>query len=870
MTLPVSIDRRPHPITTEGRTVRTVCVPPAGARLGDLVAATWPAPAPDLAVTLDGVRVPPAAWDSVLVRPGDVVGLTPAVALGGGGGGGGGTDPVRTALQVAVVAAALYVGGPAAAKTWGWSATTGKILSATVLVGGSLLVNAIAPPPLPDADLPGEGPAGRSQRAPVYTLTGGANRARPYEPLPLVLGSHRLYPDAAIQPWSAGAFYYAIYHCGLGDLDLPEAEWLVGDTAWTNVPWSPTRTSIGPVPTNVPGHVSVVAGGVLASRSPIVRNTPAGTVRVTCRFSGRIFDIDSTTGDYVSRSVAVRVTCRLTGQPSVTGTVTLTGADPDPVTGSLSLVLPAPGEWTVSVWRTTDRATGDREYDDVTWESVECVRPDSTTYTGQTRIGIKLVASAVLSGSMGRFAVLAHQKVPVWDGTRWSAAARSSNPAWIFRWFARGIYVGGELLAGAGLPAARIDDEAIQRWGAWCDAQGLRCDYVIQRPMSVAEVLTLIARCGRASYTWASGRLGVVYEDAATPPSALVTPGAIVAGSFEVEYLGAGADEVVVRYIDRDAGWAYESVRQRRTGVTSPRTSVRFTANGVTTRLAATRVAALLAASQRYHRRRIRWTMGPASLTTIHRGDVAWITHSLLDGGQTGRLRRIDGARLTLDAPVPLAVASNHVLLRLPTGALHASALLDPAAAGDTADVTLATPMPDPAEGGPPYDPRDVLWRYYATDAAPAQVRIVSVVPRAGGEIDVEAIDESAAYHAAGTVASVSRPAEGRQTPAILDVLLSAIPTPGDSATWTIDIVLVTSTVWHGALIEVDPGQPEPPVSWSLKPPARRWWTRVATAATTRTVKVTARPYLTPLPLDPTIIVSVSVLGSPVAATITI
>ena len=63
----------------------------------------------------------------------------------------------------------------------------------------------------------------------------------------------------------------------------------------------------------------------------------------------------------------------------------------------------------------------------------------------------------------------------------------SSNPAYLFRWYAQGIYrqiAGGldiRLVAGVGLAPGRIDDEALIAWGDWCAAQGLRCDIVLDR-----------------------------------------------------------------------------------------------------------------------------------------------------------------------------------------------------------------------------------------------------------------------------------------------------------------------------------------------------------------------------------------------------
>ena len=745
----VSVDRRPHPITTAGRAVLGVAVPPDGIPLAALVAQQWPAAdAADVAASLNGARVPVAAWGCTTVRPGDVVMLTPTVGRSGGGG----TDPARAALQIAVVVAAIYVGGPAGVELLG-SQFAASAASAAILVGGNLVVNAIAPPPLPDVGAPGAGPNPAPPQTPAYTVALGGNLARRYAPMPLVLGEHRLFPDLTIPPhpyYGRQDVSVAVYGCGLGaHLEVPYGDdWRIGNRTVPGLPGITYEATPDPI-TLSHDDFTIEAGGGELSRSNLVRRSPPSTSSIQLGFTGTVFSIGST-GAYEQRTINLQVGYRNIDSGAIvyTRNVPFRGDGINAVDATSTRLMPSTGTWDVIVRITTPApADATRVREHVVWRTSRFAHPATTDYDGQTRIALSVRAGSQLSGRMDKFSVIARQKVPVWTAGAWSAPARSSNPAWIFRWFALGVFSSaGALLAGAGLPAARIDDETIKRWGAWCDAQGLRCDYVVNRPMSVHDVLTLIARCGRASPTWSGGKLGVVYEDAAAAPVALVTPGNVVSGSFRVDYGPVGSDEVVVRYLDAAAGWEYETIRRRRPGVTAVRTSTAVTLEGVTTRAQAWQAAALLAASQRYHRRRLTWSMGPAALVALRRGDVVRITHSLIDGGLTGRLRALEGARITLDAPVTVE-AGAHVLCRLPTGALHDAAVVSPPAE-PTETLTLATPVPAPAEGRPPWNPHDVLWRLYTTDAPPALARIVAITPRDDGA-ELVAIDESAAYHAA-------------------------------------------------------------------------------------------------------------------------
>ncbi|MCY4121014.1 MAG: hypothetical protein OXG72_08865, partial [Acidobacteria bacterium] len=99
--------------------------------------------------------------------------------------GGDDSNPLRTVLQIALLVASIYAGIAIANTAWStfWKAAA----TAAIVVGDNLVINAIAPPVLPSLG------GGASRPDPVYSLVGGANRARPYEPLLLVLGSHRVF-----------------------------------------------------------------------------------------------------------------------------------------------------------------------------------------------------------------------------------------------------------------------------------------------------------------------------------------------------------------------------------------------------------------------------------------------------------------------------------------------------------------------------------------------------------------------------------------------------------------------------------------------------------------------------------------------------
>ena len=698
---PLTLDTLPHPLTTEGRRQERLEVDP-GTPLAQVVARAWREPSTPL-VAVDGQVVPVAAWAGTRLGGGEILTLRSTV------GDGEESDPLRVLLSIAVAAAAFYI-PTAPLGSFGLGLEAGSLSAfaagAAISLGGRLLVNTIAPPALPSAR-----PTAAAD--PVFSLVGGRNQARAYAPMLLVLGKHRIFPDAAVIPYNryegadADQYLYAAFNFGLGGTNLDVDELKIGGA------WFPADVPEGVVNwdnTLLDGDVATSPGGDLTSSTVSVgpKLIAAGATTIELDFAGRVFRVNSD-GSFgeLTQHIEMELSATVAGTSvprTKRFTTPLVGDSPTPVRKTFRITVPtddpqpADGQqWQIRVWRRTDPSTDDNVHDDLSWQALRAIRPDLTDYSGQRRLEMKLRASDQLSGTLEQVSGMAHQKVPVWSGGAWTEPQRSSNPAWIFRWFARGIYVGGRLVAGAGLPDERIDDDALKRWGAWCATNNLECNHVLTGQTSVHDVLSLIAQCGRASPSWAAGRLGVVYEDPDRLPTALISAGNIIAGSLEIDYGGGPqVDEIAVRYISLALDWQIQTLRRRSAGVATPAHTATVTLPGVTRQDQAAKAANLLLAAQTWRRRRIHWRMGPAALTQIHRGDVVWLSHALLDGGVAGRLAALEGADVVLDREVEVA-SGDHVLLMLPDGTLHDTTVAG--TSGTTANVTLAAapPAPPPA-----------------------------------------------------------------------------------------------------------------------------------------------------------------------------
>ena len=637
-----------------------------------------------------------------------------------------------------------------------------------------------------------------------------------YEPLLLVLGTHRVFPDLGAAGYTElegdEQYLSQIFNFGLGQLEIDELK--IGETPLDSFEevrqeFSDARGRIG----LVAGNVDTTAGAALDDTEFVVRQTGAETDRIGIDIAGQLFGVDKQ-GRPQEQAVTVEVQWEPAGGgPGEQRTVELTNDHQGGFRQTLNYDLGREDQWTVRVRRTTEPSDDERVFDDLAWTALRSYQPDEADYAAQTRLGVRIRASGQLTGRLDRVSAIVRQKVPIWDGAAWTAPVPSSNPAYIFRWYAQGIYQqlhGGlsiRLVAGIGLAPGRIDDEALIAWGAWCEAQGLGCDFVLDRAISHAEVLTLIARCGRAGVTWQSGKLGVIWDQEGRPATALVTPGNIVAGSFRVEYAtGQAAEEIAVRYREPALDWQYNTLRRTVPNAGAlPASTATVTLHGVTNREQAAIACNLQAARQVYHRRRLTWEMAAEGLS-LARGDVVTITHSLIDGGAAGRLVGGTADRVILDRAVDPG-ADPRLLLRLLDGTVHQTAVSrPPGEAGAVAELVLADPLPL-APGADDANARDVLWRLYDDALPPARARIIAVQPRGDRHVRFVAIDEVEAYYRLAT-SDLTAPFPNlvSRIPRVVDVAFAARRTSvGRGVMVELEATLTVAGDWRGATVRAGP-----------------------------------------------------------------
>ncbi|MCE5182348.1 MAG: phage tail protein [Betaproteobacteria bacterium] len=705
------------------------------------------------------------AWGETFPATGDMLTMRARVRDGGGGGGGGGKNPLRTVLSIAVMVMAPGLGSMMSGAT-GFGAfsmfgQTLNIWSGVIAIGGNLLINALLPPPTPT--LAQAQQRGYDQPSPTYALSGGSNRARPFEPPPLVLGTHIIFPDAGAKTYTEfegdDQYLYQIFHFGLSDVVL--SDFRIGNTPIANFSGVEIQES-GPdgALTLFPANVDTTSGGDLtAAIGWIQRTSSISATALGVDVGGQLYYAGDS--GMVERSATIEIEYRAVGAatwlPFVgsASAVVLTNASTKPLRLTYRLTV-AQGQYEVRVRRTTPDETDSRAVSSLTWAQLRTYQPDASDYTGQKRVALRIKASGQLQGQVEQFSAIAAASCPVWTGTAWVTQV-TSNPAWWLLWWLRGKRLNNRRMYGACLPDGRIDIEAIKDFATWCASKSLTIDCVIDRQQAVKEVADSIARCGRGFTTVATGKHGVIWDAENLPVTQVFGMGNIRRRSFQVEYVtGNLADEVVVNFINPDLDWQQDTVRALVPGVTQPERTVTLDLFGCKYTDMAGRAANLMAAEQKYHLRRVTWESDFEGMV-VHRGDVVALSHDLTQWGYSGRLMGGTSTELVLDRKVPFTPGTTHyVRIEFPNGYFNIFEVVYQAGESDT--ITLTAPLPTVDESGtitlytpdadPDHPPYDFKYGFDVLATPGKKLKIANVQPLSENHVKLTAIDEEAEYYA--------------------------------------------------------------------------------------------------------------------------
>jgi len=704
---------------------------------------------------VDGQPVLRADWELVLEDEQSLA-FIEVGAIPQGGRGGGGSNPLRTILMIAVMVYAPQLGalmGPGmfGAGVAGLSAAT---WTAGFAFAGMMLVNAVAPPPKPTSP---QQAAALAAPSPTYNLQAQGNSARLDAAIPEHFGQHICYPDFAAQPYAEYAgneqYLYQLLCIGrgsysLGPLHIEDTPISSFDEITTQVvqPYGQMTLFPASVTTSVE-----VAGQTLSPSmvGPFVANA-SGTLANKLAFDfvaprGLYYANDN--GTLAARTVKINIeVATVDAYGNLTsGWIVLAVAEAYSAATTTAQRWSwsynvAQGRYTARVSRVGTESTASREANGVVWAGLRAYHPDaaSKNYGDVTLLAVRMRASDNLSSQASRkINVVATRKLPIWNGTAWSAPTATRNPAWALAYACKQV----------GLADAQLDLAALLTLANTCTNRGDTFDARFDNFLSFWEAATKITQSVRAKPYMQGGILRVVRDQSATLPVALFSQRNIVKGSLSINYLMPTedtADSVDVSYFD-SITWAPAKVRSTLAGSTALKPA-KVDIFGVTDRRQAWREGLYQAACNRYRRKIITFTTEMEGFIPSF-GDLIAMQHDMPAWGQGGEVTAWDaGTRtLTMSEPPVFTSGTHYIGLRTRAGGVQGPYVVT---AGTDPNTVILDMDPDSA----PYTGGDEERTHYAfgpgiTWRQPA--RVLSAKPQNLHLVEIEAVNEDDSVHSA-------------------------------------------------------------------------------------------------------------------------
>jgi len=683
--------------------------------------------------------------------------------------GGGGSNPLRVIGMLAIIAASVLLApylAPTIGAALGVGATAAaSIASGVIMFGGSMLLNAVIPPPgLNNSSL--SNAANIPAASPTYSLQAQGNAARLGQPIPVQYGRLRVYPDFAAQPYveyaSNEQYLYQLLCIGQGEYSVESVQ--INDSpigSFPNVNYEVVQP--GGTLTLFPSNVtqsSEVSGQEVLNTTPIgpfVANS-AGTV---CKFIG--IDLVAPRGMYYandqggldSRSAVIKIEAQEVNQLGVAigswvtlATETISGATTTPVRKSFKYSAPYSAatypRFQVRLSRTDTKDTSSRAGNEIDWAGLRVYMPDTRNYGNITLLAVRAQATNNLSSMSARqINVVATRKIKTVTSTGLSASTSATRSV-----AAALADIATNTVYGGGIAAANIDWPALYALEQTLAARGDYLDVRFDSATTLWEALTQAGVVARTKPFMQGGVLHFVRDQAQTVPVALFSMRNIVQNSMSINYLtptNETSDSVQVTYFDKNT-WQQTTVSCVLSG-SAGANPAKISLLGVTERDQAFREGLYQSAANKYRRKVIKFSTEAEGFIPAF-GDLIAIQHDIPAWGQVGEVSAWNAGTRTLTVNEDLtwtAGQTHYVGLRKRDGSIDGPFV---ATQGATPNVLVLATSPtftpyvgvDEERTHIAFGPGDT-WRQPA--------RVVSVQPRGQYQVEITAINEDPSVHTA-------------------------------------------------------------------------------------------------------------------------
>lgn len=568
---------------------------------------------------LDGGWLLRAGWSHPL-EPGQVVEF---YTYPQGGGDNGGSDVTRAVLTIAAIYAAVQFGQWYGGQgLWGGAAVGQGI----AMVALTAIINMLVPVNA------GSRAGDSSQTATSYNAALSGNQARLEQPIPVLYGRNRTFPDFAGEPYveylNDDQYYYAVLCLGQGEYTIESIS--IDDTNINN--FSDVKTEVLP-----PGSLPTIARASVVSAPEVTGQTlTAGRYAgpfIGCRarsytdrigiditFSRGLCTYDSA-GVPGNKTVGWKVEWRQVDDfggaltPwAVLATESLTLAQTAPVRRSYYYSLSTPCRPQVRVVRTTPFDDNSRVANTAEWAGFRCylARAVPEGFVGPvptvaplcptaTHLAVAMRASEQLSGlSQRKIAVVSRRKLRTWSpGGGWTAVTETRNFAWALadKW-TNTVY-------GDGYADSRCDLNGLYERALVADSRQDRFDGVFDQTYDSFTADQMIAQSNRCAVFRRSGLMTLTRDELKVMPVTGYSSRNIKPGSLSVDYLFSNEntpDGIIVEYWHNRI-WDWQEILCPLPGVSTPVRPQRMRLFGVTGPTHAEREGLYHAANALYRRK---------------------------------------------------------------------------------------------------------------------------------------------------------------------------------------------------------------------------------------------------------------------------
>lgn len=387
-------------------------------------------------------------------------------------------------------------------------------------------------------------------------------------------------------------------------------------------------------------------------------------------------------GGISSWSVTYRVEYKLSIDPTYIdlGETTISGKSRSTIRRIFRKEGLVPGQYDIRLTRTSDDSSLDPlKQGDLMWFQLDEIKTDDLRYPNTALLGLKLLATDQLSGSMpnitcvvkGRlvmvpdirnagtpvdwedyywdgadYRLLSDDTLLSWDGSTFTEKY-SANPVWCLKDFITNKRYGlGEFIS-----ADNLDDASLLEMSQYCeervaDGKGgfekrFRMDVVIDSNTKALDLLIQLCATFNAMPVYSAG--GVSFKiDKQANPTQLFGMGNIIAGSFVQSWktLKEIPNVIEIQFMDKDKGYRQETISYidedaLAAGDPMRKSQIRLFTTGLSYAIRAGRYALKVA---KYINRTIAFKAGIDAIAT-QAGDIISISHDVPQWGFSGRVQ---------------------------------------------------------------------------------------------------------------------------------------------------------------------------------------------------------------------------------------